>query len=476
MADKITSNKASKLNENQVVSDLFGTLFELGFCLVVIVGTVFSANSSSLILFISLGYLIIFSVTIVLTGNFSSDLMFREISLALSFIILEITLSFQSWPVFLTFAIFVFGNSILGIWESRIKKNKYFFRKLDMHFPLFTLVSFIVILFFLSSNSQFLLSRNNQGGTFSLLELLLVAFVISIISAIINNTGNKILRNFLFPIIIALVTFISFNRSNSSIANNFEIAFTAAAVISFFSFKLKYLTYQGALYQFVLAFLILGFGGWKWTVPILVFFITSSLLSKIKSENKNQAETFFEKSDTRDSFQVLANGGLGGLLVLFNAIFPSELFYMIYVSSLAVVCSDTWGTEIGTLFKNKTFNIIDLKETEQGISGGVSIPGSAGALLGAFIIPLSSLFWLNSIMLVSISGFLGNIVDSLLGAVFQVQYLCKGCGKITERKFHCNSQTSLIKGVKWLNNDSVNFISALAGAVFLVTLKEIIKV
>ena len=173
--------------------------------------------------------------------------------------------------------------------------------------------------------------------------------------------------------------------------------------------------------------------------------------------------------------QVLANGGLGGLLVMLNVLYSSELFYLAYVSSLAVVCSDTWSTEIGTLLKTKTISIKNFKETEQGTSGGISVPGSIGAVLGAFIIPVSSLFWLDSILLISISGFLGNIVDSLLGAVVQAQYKCSVCGKITERKYHCGNRTILLKGMKWLNNDVVNFISAFTGVLFLLIFKEILK-
>ena len=251
------------------------------------------------------------------------------------------------------------------------------------------------------------------------------------------------------------------------------MAFAAAFVISVISYRLKFLTLGGSLTQFILAFLILGLGGWKWAVPIVVFFISSSLISKVKSKYKNIAESNFEKSGTRDSIQVLANGGAAGFLVLLNAIYPSELFYLAYVSCLAVVCSDTWGTEIGTLFRVKTVSIKNFKKVEQGTSGGISITGIIGALIGAFIIPISSLFWINSVLIISAAGLSGSIIDSLLGAVFQGQFKCSICGKITERKYHCNSVTSLIKGIKWLNNDEVNFISSVSGAIFLLILKEI---
>ncbi len=222
-----------------------------------------------------------------------------------------------------------------------------------------------------------------------------------------------------------------------------------------------------------MAFLILGLGGWKWAVPIVVFFISSSIISKVKTKYKEIAETNFEKAGIRDWLQVLANGGAAGIFVVLNSLYPSELFYLAYVSCLSVVCSDTWGTEIGTLFRVKTVSIRNFKEVEQGTSGGISITGSIGAIIGAFIIPISSLFWINSIFIISAAGLSGNIIDSIFGAVFQAQFNCSICGKITERKYHCNNRTSLIKGIKWMNNDAINFFSSVAGSIFLLILIEI---
>ncbi len=51
------------------------------------------------------------------------------------------------------------------------------------------------------------------------------------------------------------------------------------------------------------------------------FFLLSSLLPKIiKSKNK-EVETYFEKSGARNYLQILANGGLGGMLVILNAVY-----------------------------------------------------------------------------------------------------------------------------------------------------------
>ena len=38
---------------------------------------------------------------------------------------------------------------------------------------------------------------------------------------------------------------------------------------------------------------------------------------------------------------------------------------------------------------------------------------------------------------------------------------CPVCGQITERESHCGEAALLASGVKWMNNDAVNFLSNL---------------
>jgi uncharacterized membrane protein len=85
-----------------------------------------------------------------------------------------------------------------------------------------------------------------------------------------------------------------------------------------------------------------------------------------------------------------------------------------------------------------------------------------GSVLGAFIIPVSSVNFLGEnyfywIFPVAISGLSGSLTDSLPGASIQAQFYCSICGKIREHKIHCNKTISIKKGFCWVNNDTVNF-------------------
>ncbi|MEW6652231.1 MAG: DUF92 domain-containing protein, partial [Bacteroidota bacterium] len=156
--------------------------------------------------------------------------------------------------------------------------------------------------------------------------------------------------------------------TNEFLLNSLLLGFFLAFVIVFFSYRVKFLSLSGSVAAFFLAGTIFSLGGIKWSVPILTFFILSSILSNLRKKKNAEIELFFEKSGVRDHYQVLANGGIGGVLVILNFFFPDEIFYLLYLSSLSAVCADTWATEIGTWKRTATYNILSLSPIEQGVS------------------------------------------------------------------------------------------------------------
>ncbi|MDE3057606.1 MAG: DUF92 domain-containing protein [Bacteroidota bacterium] len=268
--------------------------------------------------------------------------------------------------------------------------------------------------------------------------------------------------NFLFS------QFLSFLPSHLHI-EQCVLAVFLAAVIALVSLRFHFLKLSGAAATFLLAVIIFGIGGWQWAVPILVFFVSSSLLSKFGKKKKSVFDLLFEKSGTRDAGQVAANGGVAGILILCRLLFPFEPFwYPMYLASLAAVTADTWGTEIGMLAHSSPRSILTLKRVETGTSGGVSLAGIVGGACGALLIALSGSFWFcadaQQIVIIVISGIVGSLADSFLGATVQAQYRCAVCGKITEKQKHCGEEAALVRGVRWFNNDIVNWVCAIVGA------------
>ncbi|MEW5841706.1 MAG: DUF92 domain-containing protein [Bacteroidota bacterium] len=267
---------------------------------------------------------------------------------------------------------------------------------------------------------------------------------------------------------------------NNSFAQNLAVGIFFAALVAYLSLKAKFLTKSGGAATFILASLIFGLGGIKWSVPILTFFVLSSILSKLRKSRNSQVETYFEKSGVRDYLQVIANGGLGGVLVIADFVNPDELYFLIYVSMLAAVCADTWATEIGTWKKTATYNILNLRQVEQGVSGGISLIGTIGSAAGSLTIALSGIFWIDFavhqyLLLILTAGLLGSMFDSFLGATIQAQNKCVVCKKVTEKKLHCGKETKHNSGNVWISNDVVNLLCGISGGIIVIILKEIAK-
>jgi uncharacterized membrane protein len=93
----------------------------------------------------------------------------------------------------------------------------------------------------------------------------------------------------------------------------------------------------------------------------------------------------------------------------------------------------------------------------------VSLLGTCAAVVGSAFIAIGagllfSLSW-YPIALVILFGFIGNLLDTLLGQTIQVKYICTVCGKLTEKQNHCHNRGLKMKKFSFLNNDGVNFLS-----------------
>ena len=138
------------------------------------------------------------------------------------------------------------------------------------------------------------------------------------------------------------------------------------------------------------------------------------------------------------------------------------------MGAIASATADTWATEIGFYSRSKPRLIFSKTTVNYGESGGVTLLGIVASVLGAFFIGLlsESIFRMNDLLLpITIAGLLGSLTDSILGRFIQAQFKCKKCDKKTEDRYHCNDNTILIYGSRWIGNDMVNFITTIVGAI-----------
>ncbi len=147
---------------------------------------------------------------------------------------------------------------------------------------------------------------------------------------------------------------------------------------------------SGVLGAILVGTSVFGAGGWVWGMLLIVFFVSSSLLSRYREAEKATFYEQFAKPGRRDLGQALANGGWGALLALSFGLRPSPLLFAAFVGAMATVNADTWGTEMGVLSRRPPRRITTGEPVPPGTSGGVSVLGTAAALAGALLIGLTA--------------------------------------------------------------------------------------
>ena len=109
---------------------------------------------------------------------------------------------------------------------------------------------------------------------------------------------------------------------------------------------------------------------------------------------------------------------------------------------------------------------MDLKKLGKGVSGAVTLFGIVSSLFGSLIIAvLYLLFNVNTsiltIVIISVFGFVGALIDSILGQLFQVLYYDDNLNTFSEKKYSDNMENRRIKGYSIITNDIVNIVAPL---------------
>ena len=311
------------------------------------------------------------------------------------------------------------------------------------------LSTFIILSLF--SNSIF----NHFNYQDSILAILLCSISITIAEAM-STKGSD---NLTIPI-IAFFFIEMFNIINEKqLIVEFSFIIIAMKILLFYFYKKKHLSLGGFLSSNIMAGLILGFGGLKFVLPIAMFFIFSTFLSKIGPKNLQKSK------GGRNTYQVLANGGVGLFLCITSHYYQEEVFFYMFLASIAAANSDTWATEIGKLSKTTPKDIISGRSLIHGESGGITNIGLIGSIAGSAIIATLGFIFnlsLSFMLIVFISGFLGSIFDSILGSTLQSRFISRNGKNITETK---SKNKYLYSGLSLINNNTVNLVCTISAVI-----------
>ena len=223
-------------------------------------------------------------------------------------------------------------------------------------------------------------------------------------------------------------------------------------LLAWFVRSRNWLDQTGSLAALWIAAILWMSGGWKALSAPVFLLVVGSVTGKLIRPN--------HASEKRTAQQVFSNGLIGVVLYMLYGMTGQFHWLLLAWSSFAVSVCDTISSEVGVAVGGRTYNAVTLRRMPPGLSGGISLAGTAGGLAAllllvfflGIILPVSpiQLLWVLS------TGLLGMLVDSILGSKWQALWRQ---GDALSEVSSSSPQEVLVKGLPWLDNHWVNFLS-----------------
>lgn len=244
-------------------------------------------------------------------------------------------------------------------------------------------------------------------------------------------------------------------------AMDLGLAMAISAAVAVAAWRLRALSVDGAIAATAIGAAILTPLGWAGLAVLGTFFGSSTLVSRLATIARDAGRE--ADRETRDARQVLANGGVAALGALAEFRTPGLGLWLVTIG-LAAAGGDTWATALGSLSPRPPRDLLTWRQVRAGQSGGVTWFGSSGGLLGAALVGLAASAVGGSgrlFLTAALTGAGAMLIDSGLGSALQARFRCESCGEDTEQRRHrCGSATIPTRGIRWIDNDTVNAMAS----------------
>ncbi|CAM9679428.1 unnamed protein product [Pylaiella littoralis] len=274
------------------------------------------------------------------------------------------------------------------------------------------------------------------------------------------------------------------------------LAVGLASYIGIGGLKKKSLNKSGAIAGFGVGLVSLGLS-LRLGLILILFYKSSSVLTKVGSRRKKKLTDDYKEGGQRGAVQVLSCSlfatvvalvhffftGVGDSLVDFEFQPLGGALLCAYLGFYACCAGDTWSSELGVLSKTPPRLITKpWRAVPPGTNGGMSLLGTvasvaAGVVMGSGFVLLGWVFRLSPpgdssssssqlplILLGAVSGLLGSVLDSLMGAVLQASYFDTNLKVIVEKPSAftvAGGGLELVCGRDILTNEQINIVSAI---------------
>jgi uncharacterized protein (TIGR00297 family) len=191
-----------------------------------------------------------------------------------------------------------------------------------------------------------------------------------------------------------------------------------------YSILARKLTVTAAFTGGILAVIIFSAASYTGFAMMTTFFILGSFATSWQKHKKQAFALREETGKGRNALQVLANAGaaaVAGILILF---YPRLDYLMLpaMAAAFASATADTLSSELGMVYGRRFFNVISFRPDNCGMDGVISLEGTligiggSGIIAGIYALGWG---WDISFLFIVLAGTVGNLTDSVLGAVLE---------------------------------------------------------
>jgi uncharacterized protein (TIGR00297 family) len=228
--------------------------------------------------------------------------------------------------------------------------------------------------------------------------------------------------NYLFAYVLLLLFILAAQPDDRvRIIAGFVLSVAIVAAV----YMLGFLSLDALMPATLIGVIAYGFGEWSNVAILAVFFISASLLTFLNDHKVRIGKSDDPLQSRRTGKQAWSNAWWFSTFIIASFLWESQSLLIAASCAMATATSDTWATEVGLLPRNhRTVSILNFKTVPPGTDGGISLFGTIAALLGSALI--GAVFMLFSyqdqiaiFIIITISGFVGCLADSILGALLQ---------------------------------------------------------
>ena len=233
------------------------------------------------------------------------------------------------------------------------------------------------------------------------------------------------------------------------------------SILALFALYKKKLTLPGIIAAWIMGIIITYCGGISAFIALTATFVLTILSDKLKKVQDDKQ---------RNIYQIFSNVLTASICTILYYIKKADLFLVMYYAVINSSLADTLASSIGSLSKETPRHPLIFRKMKKGESGAVSLLGISASILSGFIIGGIYYFISGNIvnyLIIILMGMIGAYFDSLLGAYVQAKYKCKVCRKQVEEPIHHDKECKLVKGYRFMDNNTVNLLNNVL--VFIIT-------